>query len=51
VLLSFGNGLILVTYYDYDAARFAIFEYIEAWYNRRRILTPQQYEDRLNKSA
>lgn len=47
----------LVTYYDYDVARLAIFEYIEAWYNRKRIhssigyLTPQQYEDKLNKSA
>jgi len=47
----------LVTYYDYDAARLAIFEYIESWYNRKRIhssigyLTPQQYEDKLKKSA
>lgn len=47
----------LITYYDYDAARLAMFEYIESWYNRKRIhssigyLTPQQYEDRLKKSA
>lgn len=47
----------LVTYYDYNAARLSIFEYIEAWYNRKRIhssigyLTPQQYEDKLKESA
>ena len=47
----------LVTYYDFDVARLAIFEYIESWYNRKRIhssigyLTPQAYEDRLKKSA
>lgn len=47
----------LVTYYDYNAARLAIFEYIEAWYNRKRIhssigyMTPQQYEDMIKKSA
>ena len=47
----------LVTYCDFDAARLAIFEYIESWYNRKRIhssigyLTPQAYEDRLKKSA
>lgn len=47
----------LVTYYDYDAARLAIFEYIESWYNRKRIhssigyLSPQQYEDKVKKSA
>lgn len=27
----------LVKYFDYDAARLSIFEYIEAWYNRKRI--------------
>ena len=47
----------LVTYYDYNAARLAIFEYIESWYNRKRIhgsigyLTPQQYEDIIKKVA
>lgn len=47
----------LVTYYDFDAARLAIFEYIESWYNRKRIhssigyLTPQEYENELKKSA
>ena len=47
----------LVSYYDFDIARLAIFEYIESWYNRKRIhssigyLTPQAYEDRLKKSA
>lgn len=41
----------LVKYYDFDAARLAIFEYIESWYNRKRIhssigyITPQQCED------
>lgn len=41
----------LVTYYDFDAARLAMFEYIESWYNRKRIhsslgyLTPQEYEN------
>jgi len=47
----------LVTYYDYDAARLALFEYIESWYNRKRIhssigyLTPQQCEEQLKTSA
>ncbi|TJX59997.1 hypothetical protein E8P77_20655 [Soehngenia saccharolytica] len=27
----------LVNYFDYNTARIAIFEYIEAWYNRKRI--------------
>ena len=27
----------LATYYDFDAARLAIFEYIESWYNRKRL--------------
>lgn len=45
----------LVKYFDYDAARLAIFEYIEAWYNRKRIhssigyLTPQKCEDLAKK--
>ncbi|WP_242976284.1 IS3 family transposase [Clostridium thermopalmarium] len=47
----------LVTYYDFNAARLAIFEYIESWYNRKRIhgsigyITPQQCEDMARKSA
>ena len=38
-------------YYDFKAARRAIFEYIESWYNRKRIhsainyLTPQAAHD------
>lgn len=45
----------LYTYYDYDGARLAIFEYIGSWYNRKRIdssigyLTSQQYEDIIKK--
>jgi putative transposase len=41
----------LVMYYDFKAARIAIFEYIESWYNRKRIhgsigyITPQKCED------
>ena len=41
----------LVKYYDFDTARLAIFEYIESWYNRKRIhssigyITPQECED------
>lgn len=40
-----------VTYYDFAAARLALFKYIEGWYNRQRIhgsisyLTPQAKED------
>lgn len=47
----------LVKYFDFDAARLAIFEYIEAWYNRKRIhssigyITPQKCEDLAKKSA
>lgn len=47
----------LATYYDFDAARLAIFEYIESWYNRKRLhssigyITPQQLEDALRKTA
>ncbi|WP_418222801.1 IS3 family transposase [Clostridium isatidis] len=47
----------LATYYDFDAARLAIFEYIESWYNRKRLhsiigyMTPQQLEDALRKTA
>jgi len=45
----------LVTYYDFNIARIAIFEYIEAWYNRKRVhssigyLTPQEFEDKLRQ--
>ena len=41
----------LNTYQDFGEAQMAIFEYIESWYNRRRIhsainyMTPQQKED------
>ncbi len=50
--------IYLYTYQDSDEARSAIFEYIEGWYNRKRIhspvgyLTPQQREDvELKKSV
>jgi putative transposase len=45
----------LVKYFDYDAARLAIFEYIESWYNRKRIhssigyISPQKCEDLTRK--
>jgi transposase InsO family protein len=41
----------LIRYFDFNAAKLAIFEYIESWYNRKRIhgsigyLTPQKCED------
>ena len=47
----------LVKYYDFDAARLAIFEYIESWYNRKRIhssigyITSQKCEDIARLSA
>ena len=47
----------LVTYYDFNAARLAIFEYIESWYNRKRIhssidyITPQKCEELARLSA
>lgn len=47
----------LVKYYDFNAARLAIFQYIESWYNRERIhssigyITPQQCEDLAKESA
>ena len=37
-------------YFDYDTARIKLFEYIEGWYNRKRIhgsinfMTPNEYE-------
>ncbi len=50
--------IYLHTYHDFREARRAIFEYIEGWYNRKRIhgaigyMTPQQKEDEeLKKSA
>jgi len=47
----------LVNYIDYNAARLAIFEYIESWYNRKRIhgnigyISPQKCEDLARKIA
>ena len=47
----------LHTYQDSTEARRAIFEYIEGWYNRKRIhsaigyMTPQQKEDEELKTA
>lgn len=47
----------LVTYLDFKAARLAIFQYIEGWYNRNRLhgsigyITPQRCEDLARESA
>ncbi|EQB22446.1 Mobile element protein [Dehalobacter sp. UNSWDHB] len=47
----------LVKYFDFDTARLSIFEYIEAWYNRKRIhssigyISPQNCEDLARKIA
>lgn len=47
----------LVKYFDYDAERLAIFKYIEAWYNIKRIhssiryIIPQKCEDLPRKTA
>ncbi|WP_154442265.1 IS3 family transposase, partial [Tissierella pigra] len=47
----------LVKYFDFDAARLAIFEYIESWYNSERIhsslgyITPQEWEDKSKNIA
>jgi len=44
-----------VQYLDYESARIALFEYIEGWYNRKRIRgclgykTPQEIEDSIRK--
>lgn len=44
-------------YYDFKMAGKAIFEYIEAWYNRKRIhgsinyMTPQEFEDAAKAAA
>lgn len=49
--------IYLHTYQNFSEARRAIFEYIEGWYNRKRIhsaigyLTPQQKEDEERKKA
>ena len=49
--------IYLHTYQDSKEARRAIFEYIEGWYNRKRIhsaigyITPQQKEDEELKKA
>ena len=49
--------IYLHTYQDSTEARKAIFEYIEGWYNRKRIhsaigyMTPQQKEDEELKTA
>ncbi|WP_165351706.1 IS3 family transposase [Priestia megaterium] len=44
-------------YTDYSAAKLAIFQFIEGWYNRNRIhsslgyQTPQAIEDQMRKST
>ena len=44
-------------YIDFKDAKISIFEYIESWYNRKRIhsrigyITPQAYEDLITQSA
>ncbi len=50
--------IYLHTYRDFQEVRRAVFEYIEGWYNRKRVhsaigyMTPQQKEDEeLKKSA
>lgn len=49
--------IYLHTYQDVKEARRAIFEYIEGWYNRKRIhsaigyITPQQKEEELKKAG
>ena len=51
------RGILLHTYEDAKEARRAIFEYIESWYNRKRLhsaidyMTPQQKEDEGFKKA
>jgi transposase InsO family protein len=46
-----------VAYVDYTSAKLVIFQYIEGWYNLRRIhsqidyQTPQEVEDRIKLSA
>ena len=51
------EDIYLHTYQDFREARRAIFEYIEGWYNRKRIhsaigyMTPQQKEDEELKKA
>ena len=44
-------------YVDFDDARISTFQYIESWYNRKRIhsridyMTPQDYEDLITKKS
>jgi transposase InsO family protein len=46
-----------VKYIDFNTAKIALFQYIEVWYNRRRIhsgldyQTPQEVEDNLLMTA
>jgi putative transposase len=46
-----------VKYLDFASAKLAMFQYIEGWYNLKRIhsqlgyQTPQEVEDRINQSA
>ncbi|GGK25353.1 hypothetical protein GCM10010965_17610 [Caldalkalibacillus thermarum] len=46
-----------VQYLDFHSASFALFQFIEGWYNRKRIhsrlgyRTPQEVEDLLKHSA
>ncbi|MDW7618058.1 integrase core domain-containing protein, partial [Peribacillus simplex] len=46
-----------VQYLDYQTAKLAIFQFIEGWYNRRRIhsslgyKTPQAIEDQIRNAA
>ncbi|KKB33187.1 Mobile element protein [Bacillus thermotolerans] len=46
-----------VKYLDYESAKLALFQYIEGWYNRKRIhgqigyRTPQEVEDLIRMSA
>ncbi|WP_084604324.1 integrase core domain-containing protein [Sporanaerobacter acetigenes] len=47
----------LVKYFDFDATRLSIFEYIESWYNRERIhsslgyISPQEWEDNTKRGS
>ena len=44
-------------YIDFKDAKISIFQYIESWYNRKRIhsrigyMTPQAYEDFITQSS
>ncbi|MEI5909526.1 IS3 family transposase, partial [Bacillus spongiae] len=45
------------TYLHYESAKIALFQFIEGWYNRRRIhsqlnfQTPQEVEDKFRQSV